>query len=1244
MKRWRSYLYPLGLLFIAVITHWQWFNFFSILNNSDWRYWTDEAVKQMFNSYGAWVSFSAFGSANIQLTFNLFTSIWSLLANSGFSYDFAVKLTVLIPTAVLGFVSPYILVKRFTKSESIAFASALFYGTASYFLVRQTAHLPVAFVGALAPLLLFLLIKASEENRRTNWAIFALTYFISVCYEIRITFILTLILVAYFLVFHVKGMRRLWKNVLLCSLFLLVLNQFWILPTLFGGLSAQVNEVVSRGLFGDFLFDLTHALSLSDSSWTGGALNTDFIKQPVLWYLWLIPFIVFAGLLHKRGARGKKKILFFASLALFGIFLTKQGDVPFPNAYVWLYAHFPGFSLFREASKFFLVTALGYLGMIAYGLLALKEWARGRFNKLFFRGAFAAILFVSACNVWPLITGAIGTMFVPRKMPEEYSVFAKLLKSDAGYFRTLWLPAYPQWAFFDVNRPKVSGADAFDGIWKSLGAEDRAEAETLQDRLISSVGLKSIKRIIDASSIKYIVVPLQDKKNDDDVFRYYGGDKDSGLRERYISELDKLGWLNKLDVGAKELAVYENKGYLPPIFVFNRLNALDSSFGISDKLEAASGIYSDDHPMFVLGERSVDEAPLVAVSSIFEGVNPDTPLDTGVVLSRSVIGVRTDAYFNARGLDLTVSARTGTVTVGEKIAGQFSINGRAAFGSGDTSSVVLGSVEIPRGQSAFVDDGGRLVPIKDSGFSLGTVGGRKQVNIVSVGGNEIPDGSFESGAWQSEVVDCDNYDDRAVIGVSLNVNEKNDGRQSLQLEATRHTACTYVDIPISKAGEYVFSFDYQSPNAKKAQYFLSFDDPSHTATSREIPINGIGWQKLVDRINVPKGAKAVRFYLYAFPKNGSIKVINRYDDVRFSRVMKEAAIDIPQEGGFEKIPIELAAGNNVFGYKIGASSLYNALANGSFEDGLWSSSVGDCHAYDNQPVLAMVTDNDEKTEGRQSLRLEALKHAACTSQTVRVKGGATYQLSIDYQSPNAASAAYYVSFDDSANTVVTEHLPIVDASWQRLYRIIKAPKDATALSLLLYAEEKDGKTMVVNRYDDVKIIEVPDLENSYFLLSRPTNDLEKPKTVSFDLVNPTKKSIHVKGATTAFFVGMSEGYDVNWRLWLDDGKGGGWWPFAKPHMISAEHHYKLDGFLNAWYVDTKAWCADGQNPACSRNDDGSWNIELVAEFWPQRWFYLGLLVSGAALVGCLGYLGYGGGLSIRRRIKVQRKYVGKAED
>ena len=51
-------------------------------------------------------------------------------------------------------------------------------------------------------------------------------------------------------------------------------------------------------------------------------------------------------------------------------------------------------------------------------------------------------------------------------------------------------------------------------------------------------------------------------------------------------------------------------------------------------------------------------------------------------------------------------------------------------------------------------------------------------------------------------------------------------------------------------------------------------------------------------------------------------------------------------------------------------------------------------------------------------------------------------------------------------------------------------------------------------------------------------------------------------------------------------------------------------------------------------EDGSYDIEFVIEFFPQRFFYLGLLISGTTLLFCISYLVYDGVRRLRRKRSV----------
>lgn len=72
-------------------------------------------------------------------------------------------------------------------------------------------------------------------------------------------------------------------------------------------------------------------------------------------------------------------------------------------------------------------------------------------------------------------------------------------------------------------------------------------------------------------------------------------------------------------------------------------------------------------------------------------------------------------------------------------------------------------------------------------------------------------------------------------------------------------------------------------------------------------------------------------------------------------------------------------------------------------------------------------------------------------------------------------------------------------------------------------------------------------------------------------------------------------------------------------------HWRVNGYANSWWLDLdllkKLPAAQGQKAGFYKlNPDGSVDFEIVIEFWPQRLFYLGILISGIVVAACAGFL------------------------
>lgn len=74
--------------------------------------------------------------------------------------------------------------------------------------------------------------------------------------------------------------------------------------------------------------------------------------------------------------------------------------------------------------------------------------------------------------------------------------------------------------------------------------------------------------------------------------------------------------------------------------------------------------------------------------------------------------------------------------------------------------------------------------------------------------------------------------------------------------------------------------------------------------------------------------------------------------------------------------------------------------------------------------------------------------------------------------------------------------------------------------------------------------------------------------------------------------------------------------FQKP--VDNSNHVTVNGYANSWLLDVNVLCAGDSVSAlsslCTKNSDGTYDFELVVEFWPQRLVYIGILVSSFSLI------------------------------
>jgi hypothetical protein len=285
----------------------------------------------------------------------------------------------------------------------------------------------------------------------------------------------------------------------------------------------------------------------------------------------------------------------------------------------------------------------------------------------------------------------------------------------------------------------------------------------------------------------------------------------------------------------------------------------------------------------------------------------------------------------------------------------------------------------------------------------------------------------------------------------------------------------------------------------------------------------------------------------------------------------------------------------------------NLFKNPSLENGLWQRQVQDCFAYDLNPILDMKVQTEDKTKGAKSLELDATSHIACTGPpSIAVKPGEHYLLEFDYRSVTKRSVGYYVSFDGSDMPAYDERLDPKDSGWHHFSRVVTIPNKTHSLRLMVYGYPNDGVRAGVSRYDNFSAYKVPNIQARIYAVGNRSNQLRVPQKLAYDIVDPTKKVVHITHASQPFILATNDSYHGLWEL------------YQAGQRVEQSKHFALNNLSNAWLVQPAEICAG--NARCPKNADGTYDMTLTIEFAPQRYFYAGLAVSGVTVLLSLLYL------------------------
>ena len=1225
----KDFVYVAGLVVIAIITHVTWFNLGGgPLFSNDWHFRPDNiASEALSGGYASWLPYESLGGPNIQLYTALPAMAWGLFQ----SFGLAERVIYLIPIALLSLITPYILFRSIRVSRLSAFLASLAYGFSTYMIMRSQAHLLIAVVNAIAPLILWAFIRFVQRPDKLRAAVFVAVFTIGTFYEVRIMFLVSLALLIYWYLFAGREWaKRNFRTVITVGVVLILLSLFWIIPSIFA--SSQIADVASRGLWGDNLQTLSRALALSDYNWTFGAISIDFIPKPIQPHLWFVPIVAVIGIISFRKAdlSRRRYILFFTSLVIFGILFAKQSDPPFSGFYEWAYLHVPGFNLFREASKYLLLISLGYAGLFAFGIDYLRRLARHRqvLNKPFLVGAVlvAGVLLVNAV---PLATGWIGGLMHVQREPKSYQELDALIKQP-GFARTLWIPLNHQYGYYDLQHPKIS-------LWNELNKSDLLKAvstvpptlknftnpELYTQVLTSPYG----QDLLDKWSVKTVVVPPVLPESVERIFPL------AGDRKAYVAALDAIPYLKKRSVG--DIDAYQNSNPDPYIRTtdhlasFANLEQLLPSFTFSKSVDPRTAFEFTNEKNSLANQNITFPFASASLSQ-----NQDTNIISGSIPDRSSQSIDLYKETSAELLSFTVSE--GVLEVDSVPLPDPEVNGQTVeFNDSDTQQTVYQTDLEP--DTSYALEAGGLTVINSSQPFDKTIAA-SQFKLSALEENLVPNSSFEFGAWTNRVNDCRNYDRKASISMNIDQTSATDGEQSLRLNSAHHDACTSTSVPLTDEGFYILEFDYKSLGNGDIGWALTYGEQKVQPQGRITSEEKNQWNHYIKKVTVPKNAGSARLYLYAFEPAGKTQNSALFDSIKLRRLDEVTSFaNTDTAPSYEKatLQIDKKATPIVLTFP---GELANLVQNGSFENGPWHDKVGDCHDYDDQPRISMGIADDAST-GHASLALSAVKHDACAGTGIGLQGKGNYLLAFDYKGIKAEFAGYHIRFDDPAATVISKKIKVKNQNvWNHVSDNIAVPDGATSARFTIYAyEPKGGKISEVD-YDNISLQRITDLSNAFVAVSHNDVDYQNPAKIQFYNPRAAQKGVSVIGAAKKFILNLSESYNDQWKLYLAPVSQpehrfvqGGELKYLTAKPLFDDTHMKLNGFANGWVVDPDYVKKHFPNKYWKENPDGTIDFNLVMYYRPQSYFYLGLIIFGLTVVGGIIYL-----VVPRRRRRAQK--------
>jgi hypothetical protein len=478
----------------------------------------------------------------------------------GLNWNLVERMIFFYPFLILSFLSSAFLFKKIFKKNVFYLLSVFLFLISTYILmVIGGGQVLIALAYAISPLVLYSFIKLLNKISLKKSFVTGLILSLQIITDIRIAYV-TLIAVGIYWIIKLlqeKDIKYFLKSVLFVliipGLLSFLLNAFWLLPTIINhqnplsqlGSAFTTTNAVQYFSFAKF----ENTIALLHPNWPENMFGKVYFMRPEFL---ILPVLAFASLLFVTSKKLKTEnlkhkndliIIFFVLLGLIGAFLAKGSNDPFGGIYLWMFNHVPGFVMFRDSTKFYLLVAISYSILIPFSVSQIYEFIKRKTEnlKLKIMGNLLPKLFIFLVLgymlflIRPAIMGQLGGTFKTTTVPAEYTKLEQFLSTQNNFSRTLWVPTTQRFSFYSPNHPEIPAQDLF----------------SIYDNVKLIQKLSSSEKLLQESGVRYVIVPydsqgeifLSDRKYDNKVYL------------QTVAQVRKISWLMPVS-GFGKIAVF----------------------------------------------------------------------------------------------------------------------------------------------------------------------------------------------------------------------------------------------------------------------------------------------------------------------------------------------------------------------------------------------------------------------------------------------------------------------------------------------------------------------------------------------------------------------------------------------------------------------------------------------------------------------------------------------------------------